>query len=475
MSKVNVANLVIETVSPLAITSGLREAAFDTALVRDCNGLPMIPATSIAGVWSHLVEKYFGREIREYWFGRASEGNDDYCRSRFVISHGVLHDQHGQPVRGLVQPRVIDEDGVLKVCVQERPYHRERVAINDRGVAKPHAKFDQIVLPKGLRFSVQVRWEQDGAEPLLALWNLRQMAFGSSTRNGLGQVKLVLSDLECFDLSEGAHIGTRIQHYCRHAPVPENNFLAQEVVGAEHLLAQLPLQALDNWRCGSGAELLGSHGRLEQQVSLITYSEPYWQWQNGQAVWQSAKAVLCGSSIKGILAHRISYHYRRHLQCWAEEISLEASPAQWEEKPAGLNHFFGYADEHDHEKSLAGIFIVDDSELEYEHTALRYHNAIDRFTGGVRKGALYSEELLFKPRFTLRIWLAEPLSYLQSVRQFDPVFKLALESTLEDLKQGLLPFGAGSGRGACLVEQSAHEDWITNLHWLVDQNKEVQR
>ena len=60
--------LVIETQSPMAINSGNRETAFDAQLARDNNGLPYIPATAIAGVWSHIADSL---EINNYqsWFG----------------------------------------------------------------------------------------------------------------------------------------------------------------------------------------------------------------------------------------------------------------------------------------------------------------------------------------------------------------------------------------------------------------------
>jgi len=476
MSKLNCANLVIETVSPLAITSGAREVAFDSALIRDVNGLPMIPATAIAGVWSQLVEAHLGDDLRRYWFGKAvdKDTKEEQCRSRFSISNGVINDQYGQPVRGFLPQEEIEQDPVLKICIQERPYHRERVAINDRGVAKPHAKFDQIVLPKGLRFSIQIRWQDDGAEPLLALWNLRQMAFGSSTRNGLGQIKLVHSEVNSVDLSFGERAAAQIRQLLKPDINPTTNRLAQTLGNSEFLLAQLPLQALDNWRYGSGTSLLGDYSDLEQQVALISYSEPYWQWIDGRAVWQAARPVLCGSAVKGILAHRIAYHYRKHKQLWAEEMEL-ADHQQWQSRPEGLNSLFGFADENDHQASLAGVLIVDDCDIDYEKTSIRYHNAIDRFTGGVRSGALYSEELLFQPKFTLKIWLASPVGSATRLREFDPVLKLAFENTIEDLQSGLLPFGASSGRGISLVEQGDHAEWIVNSDLLASTEKDKQQ
>ena len=108
--------------------------------------------------------------------------------------------------------------------------------------------------------------------------------------------------------------------------------------------------------------------------------------------------------------------------------------------------------------------MVDDCELSDYKTTLRYHNAIDRFTGGVRKGALYSEELLYQPKFTVKIWLTrlptQPSTDEEKVTWNNVIN--AFKDTVRDIELGLLPMGAGSGRGSSLVEKSPHGEWICN-------------
>ena len=86
---------------------------------------------------------------------------------------------------------------------------------------------------------------------------------------------------------------------------------------------------------------------------------------------------------------------------------------------------------------------------------IRHHNSIDRFTGGVRKGALYSEELLYQPSFSLKLWLT-------TGAKLSPAMHKALEDTFNDLKVGLLPMGAGSGRGTSLVMHDTAQKWLVN-------------
>ncbi len=87
---------------------------------------------------------------------------------------------------------------------------------------------------------------------------------------------------------------------------------------------------------------------------------------------------------------------------------------------------------------------------------IRQHNSIDRFTGGVRQGgALFNEQLLYQPEFTLKLWVTPDNAVSSALSQ-------AILDTLDDLKHGLLPLGAGSGRGASLVEHHVKHPWLVN-------------
>jgi CRISPR/Cas system CMR subunit Cmr4 (Cas7 group RAMP superfamily) len=458
MSAIYVTKLLIETQSPMAINSGAREIGFDTQLARDASGLPYIPGTAIAGVWSHLVTSQLGEDVGKKWFGTTEQS------STLVISHGVLHDANNQPVPPLIEPDSIERDPILSVLALERPHHRERVAINDRGVAKETGKFDQLLLPKGVRFSVTLKWntqkrkdqqllENSEWQELLALWNDRKLAFGSSTRNGLGKIKVLACEQRHFDLVDGMNVGKQFQAFMNKPQINGKPLLSSNA-GQTIPLAMLPLQALDNWRCGSGSALLGQANN-EGSVAIITYSEPEIIWKNNHATLSPNKPILCGSSIKGLLAHRMAFHLRRHQQIWAEDMA-DCSHSDWQQAPKELDDLFGYAATKE-DDGQAGQLFVDDSPITYEHTTIRTHNKIDRFTGGVQRGALFSEELLYQPKFTLTLWLT------QGTVLSSPV-KNALIETINDLEMGLLPMGAGSGRGTSLVIPQTDTAWVFNAN-----------
>ena len=514
---IHIAKLVIETTSPMAINSGQRETGFDAELARDANGLPTIPATAIAGVWSHLGERIAyedkgdvdaANQLKKYWFGNTDQS------SSLSINSGRVHNSNNQPVSTLLSSEDISRDPLLALLASPAPLHRERVSLNDRGVAKDTGKFDQVLLPTGTRFSITLRFDDrprkdgeclsldgpQGFNSLLKAWFDPRFAFGSSTRNGLGKIKIIAGELSSIDLSKGITAVSAIKNALNSQPkslasIFENNHQV-------NLLASLPLQALDNWRCGTGSDLLVDSGISVKKEKVVTkaasvkpgaasaspkvsvrrteskfdkpddvdnihslsYSEKVIEWSGIAAGSQSSvskpKAILCGSSVKGILAHRIAFHYRKHEKIWAENMA-GCPDEEWETRPNELKELLGLADDSDHKNSVAGKLWVSDCELEFEHTVVRTHNQIDRFTGGVRKGALYTEELLYQPKFTLKLFI-DPSAKLS------PSLRSALKDTLNDIELGLLPIGAGSGRGNSLVLATEYNEnkWSINTDFL---------
>lgn len=449
---ITLTKLVIETQSPMAISTGRRETGFDTQLARDVNGLPTIPATAIAGVWSHLVKDCFGEQERGRWFG--STNKNKAHASVITISDATMLNSKGNPVERFTSQDEMEKDDILALCLDPTPLHRERVSINDRGVALEGGKFDQVLLPKGARFALTLQWSNqrdlDDAltperwEELLSLWNSPIFAFGSSTRNGLGRIKVVHSEEKTFELRDKDNASSFAKY--RQAPtLPFNRLESRFSIPESDLISHhIKLKALDNWRCGHGIELLTAKEKQpETSVNILTYSEKVIEWnnQNHGVISKQPRPVLCGSSIKGILAHRIAFHYRRHQKRWAETMA-DATHEEWQQRPEELKELLGFASQENHEESLAGSLWVEDSPISYTDTVIRHHNSIDRFTGGVRKGALYSEELLHQPRFELRLHIKNGI---------DETLMSAFNDTLRDIELGILPMGTGSGRGTSLV------------------------
>lgn len=449
---------IIETTSPMAINSGRRETGFDTQLARDTNGLPYIPATSFTGVWRHLTQRMLGEDYAKQWFGSIEQ--DEKLQTiaasspKLHIHHGLLLDGKGNVSLGLLPNEVLQKDELLRRLADTRPHYRDHVRINDRGVAEEHGKYDQILLPKGVRFCIDVRWQgqavfEESWQKIQALLADPSFALGASTRNGLGRFKVVASSSEKLELMGNPKAGDKITAFMKRQSLPKTKAISFE---ENTPFATLELNALDTWRCGKGSRPLG---KVDDHTDSFTYSEPYINWQNNQGTWQEApQAILCGSSIKGMLAHRLAFHYRRLTEQFAENIA-DANHEQWQQRPDELRDLLGDASQEEG-RLLAGKLIVEDVVINNVKPIVRTHTSIDRFTGGVRYGALYSEEVLWQPSFTLKLHLVPNTVLSQELKN-------ALEATLNDLKHGLLPLGAGSGRGSSLVEHKESQSW--DIQW----------
>lgn len=454
MTKIWLNRYIIETTSPMAISSGRRETGFDTQLARDANNLPYIPATSFTGVWRHLTQSVLGKELVNRWFGDLQLNAKEADAPKLQIHHGLLLNSQSQVVLGLLSQASIEQDDLLQRLQDVRPHYRDHVRINDRGVATEYGKFDKILLPKGVRFCVDVRWQGDDSHEaewleLQKLLSHSQFALGSSTRNGLGRFKIVANHSEKVSLTANPTAGEKLIKFIRRTDLPVKRDLDQE---QRQAFANLELSALDVWRCGKGSRPLG---QVSDHTDTFVYSEPFVEWKGQQAIWQDKpQAVLCGSSIKGILAHRLAYHYRRLSGDFVENME-QASHKDWQKRPDELRELLG-DDSQEEERQYAGRLIVEDAVIANVKPTVRTHTSIDRFTGGVRYGALYSEEVLWQPSFNLKLHIVPNTT-------ISPLLKEALAATLDDLKEGLLPLGAGSGRGNSLVAHHPGQVW--DIQW----------
>jgi hypothetical protein len=121
------------------------------------------------------------------------------------------------------------------------------------------------------------------------------------------------------------------------------------------------------------------------------------------------------------------------------------------------NENAGDMEEPDH----AGRLFIDDVHFETGVVTTQKHNVIDRFTGGVRDGLLFEEELLFRTPFVgenaIHLYVDQPESVPLIARQ-------ALHKALEDLARGRLALGAGSGRGHGFFR--GRIAWSDNGRWI---------
>ncbi|MGB1108956.1 MAG: RAMP superfamily CRISPR-associated protein [Gammaproteobacteria bacterium] len=483
------ARLVLETTTPLSISSGNREAAFDTLLVRDANDLPTIPGSSLAGVLRSLYAQQAAPWDVNCVFGFA-EG-DTGRPSRVQVSWGAIHDANDCPVEGLLLGDAmnrLNHDPVLASATATSPVLRDHVRMHHRGAGDHQGKFDRTALHRGHRFSVELSfWSSGGSDQqddpdsktwatILELLSHPGFRLGGRTRSGLGAVKLVRCHQTRFDLRKSGD-------YARYASLTTSladtaGMQAFEPSPASpSLRCDLSLKPEEGWRFGQGNQSISEDAddtASAKSPNLLPVTEASVRWDKTPAYLEDQPRVLVpASGIKGALAHRLAFHHDCITENWATEQRCELDPQGDKAPPThpAVAQLFGHAKtkeskdqtEEQKDRGRAGWVYLDDAYLDQPLDSRRgvqrqWHNGIDRFTGGVRKHVLYGEELIWRNtlQLTLRI---DPRGH-----DLDANTKEALRRTLEDLTSGQLAIGGGSGKGHGYCQGTVK--WSDNGAWI---------
>lgn len=136
--------ITLEAVTPLVIGSGNKNIKTDSVVTKDVNDLPYIPATTLAGLIRHSLPE----EEQNKWMGYQTK--EESYGSQLILSEAKILSEDGKPIDGLNNK----EDAITQLCLQ-LPI-RQHVRINHQGVAEKNGKFDEEIVPKGMRFCFEM-------------------------------------------------------------------------------------------------------------------------------------------------------------------------------------------------------------------------------------------------------------------------------------------------------------------------------
>lgn len=441
--------ITLEALSPLVIGSGNKNIKTDTVVAKDVNELPYIPATTLAGLIRHSLPE----EEQRRWMGYQTK--EESYGSQLILSEAKILSEDGKPIDGLSNK----EDAVKQLCYQ-LPI-RQHVRINHQGVAEKNGKFDEEIVPKGMRFcfEMELMSEEDDNEimdKILSTIQSNGFRIGSGSRSGFGQISIVSilhkkldlstpEDLKLY-LSKSSSLENIWKGFEPYTPAVNTN--------TDYISYELTLQPTDFMFFGAG---------FGNECSDMTFvREPVIQWDNDDraSIIEKEKVVLIpGSSVKGALAHRTAYHYNKLKGCFADGKSAEELQEHVGKQNDAVKLLFGSeGDKRGKDKKRGNILISDVIQIqtkELEKKVLN-HVKIDRFTGGAVTGALFSEEVLYAPKvsFTLEILLDKAAITELKENKEDKENNVdknkaleAFETALTDLCKGYLPLGGGVNRG----------------------------
>lgn len=456
------ARFVLEAVTPLSIASGQGDGLLDAALVRDANGLPMIPGPSLAGVLSSLHRRLNPNpdagltSPTERLFG--FQDKDNGASSRVTVSHGVLIDASGQAVEGLLlgqARRRLQSDPLLRRAASvDAAVVRDRVRIAARGAAADQGLFDRTILPAGYRFAAEISlWTNaDGAArawpELLSLLRHPLFRLGGSTRAGLGAMQLVRLHERVFalglddgggrrDVDDYARLGSSVADVAGLNPATP----APAADDPQLAVARITLKPRHFWCIAGTGEPLGASSSKAPDRTPKREPRVGWKESKGRIdEGKDAPVLVPAASIKGVLAHRTVFHAHRLAQRWADGKVWDIDPRQASAEARAL---FGDIADTGERRGQAGRIFIDDVLLDPKQlkSETLTHNAIDRFSGGVRNRLLFSEQVLVKGEIRLQLRLD-----LRGLAPDDAALP-ALQAALRDLVTGRLPIGGRTSTG----------------------------
>lgn len=478
----HVARVTLQFLTPFAVRSGRGDLFSDSVFVTDANGLPAIPGSSIAGMLRHAAaavlgdgtvermdpdqEKHVFLNVVEHLFGTsAGRDRDAGFGSRLTVSWAAIHDRADRPVDGMRDPYgPMADDPVLENA--RAGVLRDHVRIDHRGGPADRGKFEETLVAAGHRFTVELVLsgnEEDASamDALLGLLSSPGLRLGGGGRRGYGAFMVVAVRRRAFDLRDEAGFDafSALPVDLGDAGPLEPNGIPESVPPAGSAAIVLDgFGPRDRWLCGGGTAETGEDFAPVAERIVMWKSAGVTGWAG--EVTEAPVHVVPASGIKGALAHRLSWHSnllaaRRGARLWADgaggpDPAAVTGPAN----PAVLA-LLGRV-KHKNERGYAGRLLLDDLFLSdgAVRTASVHHVSQDRFTGGARRGRLFSERVLEPDPWPG----AYRLTLMPRPKEDDPKEEAAavareaealdaLAATLVDLRRGRLFFGAGSSRG----------------------------
>ena len=514
--------VTIEALSPLSLGSGdvievthrrrgengagpLPKTQDVTALVRDANGLPTIPGSTLQGVLRHHYAAAHGEIRAKKLFGYAAGTAGE--AGRLFVGFGAVHDHRDHAVTDLiVDPAAFRLDAILPRLRNAEPLLRDHVSLNERHVADGRKKFDRRAVPVGTRFSIELSlWgtsdeatsDKAALESIVRLFSHPAFRLGGAGRHGYGRIVPRRASYACPDLGDPIAL-RKLRDQAPSVALPQN-ILSDSAIFDQVITLKLRLTPINPWRIGGDAAYLTEHtlgvrlaeggtphpvhptanprAQRDQENVATILREPVIVWVNRRAELRlpgqtspfdtglpnGVAFAVPGSAIKGPLAHRTLFHWNRRdasrmidVDQWLawDDLTRQAELAERVTRPESLGYLFGAAKERDSDAGRAGRVFTDDGVVSDVRAVQAVdHVVIDRFTGGVIPGLLYAEEVLVGGSVETTLTILPPPPDSGSA-EWPADIRDAFLSAMRDMCRGRLAIGAKS-LGFCTGDVAA--------------------
>lgn len=388
----------IECLSPIHVGSG-RDTHSDLDIIRDVEGVPLIPATSFIGVLRHVMQQHTAAEVeapqdfKNFW-GYAE--NDDGRQSKLCCTD-LCFVPNGSPA-------IVVRDGI-------------RID-NATGLVEQGGKFDFELVERASRFSFTVEFTYRQNDETFVKQTVRtiydllaegRVHLGARTNSGFGRIRLIKEEsaLYAFDFTKREDV----LNWLTRKP-PSENAIVAEALGKPFDMGKKPFSIITTLQL-KNAMIIRSYA-YEPKMPDTTQLKSGDDW------------VIPGSSLKGairarserilntVLDKKNAQEILRDLFGYVEEKAQDNSSEN--EQVEQLNEVAS-TNGADLKHAKKGRIRVQEIVLAQDDfpTELQTRIRVDRFTGGVIEGGLFDSMPIFAPNenktMTLHIEIDEYKDY----------------------------------------------------------------
>lgn len=433
----HIASIIIEALTPIAPGSGEKSIISDSVVATDYNGLPYIPATSLAGVIRNLCG--LTPDCKDSVFGTTDSVGQPHG-SRLIISEARLIDLDGTVIDGITRKPCTETLKNLYSCLPVR----QHVKISARGTHENNATFNNQIVYRGSRFMFEMELMSDDANDdvnkgnpdvmaeLLRTVTRNDFRIGGGTRKGYGKVAVIKARHKKLDLRNNDDMSL----YLKKTSSMNDGWDAWEMTAGKQDEAQhkgwksycLKLVPADMFMFGTGY--------ADSDADNSQIKEKYIVWNEDKGIVRQG-IVIPASSVKGAIAHRTAFHYNCLKENFINKQKEGIDPLH------AVKVLFGYSDS---DTQTIGHVIFDDIVQDFDTIAEKVNNhvKIDRFTGGAYPGALYNEKAIYGNNISFD--LTYHIDH-EAFKEQEKEVLLALDKAIDDLCSGNLPLGGAVNRG----------------------------
>lgn len=424
-------NVPVHTLSPLRIASGMDDGLVDILILKNKQGKPFIPGTSIAGVLRNEIAALYNDDVAEKVFGNIDDeaGNQSMINiSDVILSNAVLN-------------------------------HRDGVAIDTfTGVGKTGAKYDYEGIDRGaegelkIEFTVreldfrnnftsiskhpefsQVKTQYVDVAASVADLLTKGIKIGSLTAKGYGKfaskkhVEIAVFDFANRDAADAWLKYIEDGSVPKHIYFGDAGFIQAKAVNDLEMTIGFSLQSSMIIRDFETAKEIKQKVKNSKQPNVGLEAV---QLKSGDDY------VIPGTSIKGVLRNR------------AKKILTVLYKGEEGKADKIINKLMGFADKKSACKSRLSVdevYIATDLLKNIKQT----RNRINRFTGGTIDSALFAEEPVWQPKENK---YAATIQMNVKISECSKVEAGLILLVLKDMWLGNVPIGGGKsvGRGVLL-------------------------